>query len=103
MAGARVAQTGKATAFPNGVSDAGQSDWSGRTSVNGKATIATGLDTVEGAVASLEVINPAAKKGFVVAAAASATPGAIDVTVYDTTGAEANAAVFVAWTAFGPA
>jgi hypothetical protein len=91
------------TAFPNGVSDEGQTRRNGRTSVTGKATIPTGLDTVTGAVASLEAINAASKKGFVVSAVASATVGAVDVVVSDTTGAEANAAVFVAWMAYGPA
>lgn len=90
------------TAFPNGVSDEAQTRRMGRTSVTGKATIPTGLDTVTGAVASLEVLNAASKKGFVVSAVASATVGAIDVFVADTTGAEATAAVFVGWQAYGP-
>ena len=91
------------TKFPNGVSDAGQADIGGRTEVTGKATIATGLTTVEGSVASLEEVSATAKHGYAVQAVKSATPGSIDVKVVDTTGAEATTAVFVAWQAFGPA
>ncbi len=89
------------TGFPGGITDKGQARIAGRTEVTGKATIATGLKTVVGAVASLEALSATAKKGYGVSAVASATTGAIDVVVKDTAGAEATAGVFVAWLAFG--
>lgn len=90
--------------FPNGVSDEGQTRRAGRTSITGKATIATGLDTVTGVVASLETISSVAKHGFTVQAKASASEGSVDVTVYDKEANEATAAaVEVAWIAYGEA
>jgi hypothetical protein len=89
------------TNFPNGITDKAQSRVAGRTEVTGKATIATGLATVVGAIASLEVLSATAKHGYGVSAVASATVGSIDVVVRDTVGAEATTAVFVDWLAFG--
>jgi hypothetical protein len=89
------------TGFPNGITDKGQARIMGRTSVTGKATIATGLKTVAGVVASLEALSATSKHGFVVSAVASGTVGSIDVVVEDTTGAEATTAVNVGWMAYG--
>ncbi|MGH2878942.1 MAG: hypothetical protein ACRDK4_04960 [Solirubrobacteraceae bacterium] len=91
------------TRFPNGVSDEGQTRKCGRHSITGTATIATGLDEVEGATATLETVSVTATHGFVVTAKASATPGDVDIAVFDLEGKASTVAVEVNWTAFGPA
>lgn len=78
------------TNFPDGVSDAGKATRSVHQKVKGKATIATGLDTVEECVASLETIEAGEKKGFVVSVKPSGTAGAVDVVVKDEKGVEAT-------------
>jgi hypothetical protein len=91
------------TRFPGGISDKGQARAAGRASVTGTATIATGLDTVEGGTATLEELSATAGHGFAVSAKASATPGSIDVAVAQIGGTAATVAVEVSWTAYGAA
>lgn len=91
------------TRFPNGISDKGQARAFGRVSVTGTLTVETGLDSVEGALASLEAISVTAGHGFVVTAKASATEGSVDLAVWQVGGTAATVAVEVNWAAFGPA
>ena len=69
--------------------------------MKGKATIATGLDSVTAAVASLDTIEAGEKKPFVVSAKPSATTGAVDVVVRGSTGVEADVEEFMTVIAWG--
>lgn len=89
------------TNFPDGVSDAGVTRVRLRQSITGAATIATGLEKVEGGIATLEKIETGAGKTWLVQAKASGTPGSIDVKVIDSAGNESTTAVFVTVDAHG--
>lgn len=91
----------QSTNFPGGITDAGKARRTVTQKVLGKATIAMGLDSVTDAIASLAKVESGAGKTWVVSAAASATPGAVDVVVKDSAGTESTTEVTVTVQAAG--
>lgn len=83
------------TNFPGGISDAGVTRVRAHKTITGKVIFATGLTTVNGAIATLEKVETGAGKTWLVQAKPHAEAGKIEVKVIDSAGNESTTAVGV--------